>query len=185
MKEHTWNEYETFEKVISEKRYSELSASELKLVNQFVTTEQEYNAIRTSGLEMKNWFRENPAVSVNAKILTDLKQELRQRHQSSVSYTWLKVSVGYAMAALTFGFGGWWLGQSEKPAPLTAIEQVMVRDTVYVAAKPDTVFREKIIYRDRPIILTTSNRQNEIPNTKGVSMKEKEDLDKLLVSGSE
>jgi len=84
-----------------------------------------------------------------------------------------------------FGFSGWWLGQSEKPMSLTKIEQVLVRDTIYVATKPDTVVREKIIYRDRPVILTTTNPQNETPITKGVSMKEKEDLDKLLVSGTE
>ncbi|QLH32674.1 MAG: hypothetical protein HWD62_09835 [Cyclobacteriaceae bacterium] len=52
-----------------------------------------------------------------------------------------------------------------------------------LTSKPDTIFRERIIYKDRPIVLSTSNRQPEVPNAKGVSMKEKEELDKLLVSG--
>jgi len=185
MKEHVWNEYEIFERLVSEKRYSELSADELKLVNHFVTNEQEYDAFRISGLDMKRWFRENPVVDVTDKTFSDLKQEFNLVHQPQVSFAWWKVSVGYAMAAIVFGFGGWWLGQSEKPTSMSRIEQVLVRDTIYVTTKPDTVVREKIIYRDRPFIVTTTKQQNETPIIKGVSMKEKEELDKLLVSGSE
>ena len=185
MKEQVWNEYEVFERLVSEKRYAELSGDELRLVNQFITNEQEYDAIRMSGLDMKRWFRENPVVGATDKTLSGLKREFKQAHRPQVSFAWWKVTVGYAMTAIMFGFGGWWLAQSEKPTTLTRLEQVLVPDTIYVATKPDTVVREKIIYRDRPVILTTTNRQNETPITKGVSMKEKEELDKLLVSGSE
>jgi len=185
MKEQVWNEYEVFERLVSEKRYSELSGDELKLVNQFIATEQEYDAFRMSGIDMKRWFRENPVVGVTDKTFSGLKQEFKRAHRPHVNFSWWKVTVGYAVAAIVFGFGGWWLGQSEKPTSLTRIEQVLVRDTIYVATKPDTVVREKVIYRDRPFILTTTKQQNETPITKGVSMKEKEELDKLLVSGSE
>jgi hypothetical protein len=185
MKEHEWNEYEVFERLIAEKQYFELSTKELKLVNQFITNEQEYESFRMSGLTLKRWFRENPVVGVTDKTLYGLKQEFKRAHQPQVSFAWWKVTVGYAVAAIVFGFSGWWLGQSEKPMSITKTEQVLVRDTIFVATKPDTVVREKIIYRDRPVILTTTNPQNETPITKGVSMKEKEELDKLLVSGTE
>ncbi len=185
MKEQVWSEYEDFERLVSEKQYSELSADELKLVNQFITKEQEYDAFRMSGFNMKKWFRENPVAGVTDKTFSDLSQEFKRAHQSQISFSWWKVSVGYTVAAIVFGFCGWWLGQSEKPTSLSRIEHVLVRDTIYVATKPDTVVREKIIYRDRPVILTTTNRQNDAPITKGVSMKEKEELDKLLVSGTE
>lgn len=185
MKEHVWNEYEVFERLITEKQYSELSADELKLVNQFIRDEQEYDAFRLSGLNIERWFRDNPVVGVNDRTLANLKQEFKRAHRPQISFAWWKVSVGYAMAAVVFSFGGWWLGQSEKHASSTRIEQVLVYDTIYVATKPDTVVREKIIYRDRPFILTTTKQQNETPIAKGVSMKEKEELDKLLVSGSE
>lgn len=185
MKEHVWSEYEVFERLVSEKRYAELSGDELKLVNQFITNEEEYDAFRMSGLDMKKWFRENPVVGATDKTLSGLKQEFKRAHQPQISFAWWKVTVGYAVAAFVFGLGGWWLGQSEKPTTLTRIERVLVPDTIYVATKPDTVVREKIIYRDRPVILTTTNQLIETPVTKGVSMKEKEELDKLLVSGTE
>ncbi len=185
MKEQRWDEYEFFEKLVFKKSFSELSADELKLVNQFITNEQEYDAFRMSGVDMRRWFLENPVAGVNDKTLSGLKQELKRAHQSTVSFAWWKVSIGYAMAAIVFGLSGWWLGKSEKPTTLTRIEQVLVPDTIYIATKPDTVVREKIIYRDRPVILTTTNPLNETPVTKGVSMKEKEELDKLLVSGTE
>ncbi|MBX2914268.1 MAG: hypothetical protein KF856_03235 [Cyclobacteriaceae bacterium] len=183
MKSNMWDEYEAFEKLISEKSYFELSTQELKLVNKFVSSAQEYESLRLSGLEMKKWFGENPVSNTDQSLLK-LKRALRQ-NQPVVSYSMWKVSVGYAMVALLFGFGGWWLGKSEPSIPVTRVEKILMHDTVYLATKPDTVFREKIIYKDRPIILTTTNHQPEIQNTKGVSMKEKEDLDKLLVSGSE
>jgi hypothetical protein len=185
MKEHVWNEYEAFERLITEKQYSELSADEMRLVNQFITNEQEYDALRISGIDLKRWFRENPVNGTADKTFSVLKQELKRVHQPRVTFAWWKVSVGYAMAAIVFGLGGWWLGQSERPITLTRIEKVLVYDTIYVATKPDTVVRERIIYRDRPVILTTNNPQNETQVTKGVSMKEKEELDKLLVSGSD
>jgi hypothetical protein len=184
-KEQAWNDYEAFEKLIAQKSYTQLLPAELKMVNQFVADEQEYETLRSSDLAMKAWFANNPVVP-NDKTLTNLKLEFNKAHQRQVSLSWWKVSIGYALAALVFGLSGWWLGQSasEKKAPLTSIEKVLVHDTVYVASKPDTIFTEKIIYRDSPVILTTTNRQSEPPVVKGVSMKEKEELDKLLVSGS-
>lgn len=184
MKSNMWDEYEAFEKLISEKSYFELSTQELKLVNQFVSSEQEYESLRLSGLEMKKWFGENPVSNKNDESLLKLKRALRQQ-QPVVNFSLWKVSVGYAMVALLFGFGGWWMGKSEPSVPVTKVEKILMHDTVYLTSKPDTIFRERIIYKDRPIILTINNHQPEIQNTKGVSMKEKEDLDKLLVSGSE
>lgn len=186
MKEQEWSEYEAFEKLILEREYSELSAQEQQLVAQFVESAQEYAALRTSGLEMKRWFAENAITDSSDKTLTELKRELKRKYQPATMYRW-KVAFGYAMVAFLFGVGGWWLGQSNEPITLTNIEKILVHDTVFVASKPDTIFSEKIVYRDRPpVILTTGSVPVESQkSTRGVSMKEKEDLDKLLVSGSE
>jgi hypothetical protein len=184
MNTHVGNEYEDFEKLLTEKSYSELTANELKLISQFVTSQQEYESFRLSGLEMKKWFQDNPVMNKSDESLLKLKRGLRQQQPVDNFSLW-KVSIGYAMVALLFGFGGWWMGKSEPPVPVTKVEKILMHDTVYITSKPDTVFRERIIYKDRPIILTTNNHQPEIQNTKGISMKEKEDLDKLLVSGSE
>ncbi|HNR74452.1 MAG TPA: hypothetical protein PKK67_04945 [Cyclobacteriaceae bacterium] len=184
MNTHEWKEYEDFEKLLTEKSYSELTMHELRLVSQFVSSQQEYENMRLSGLEMKKWFRDNPITNKGDESLLKLKQAFRQQ-QPAVNYSLPKVWIGYAMVALLFGFGGWWLGKSEPAVPLTRVEKILMHDTVYLTSKPDTIFRERIIYKDRPIVLSTGNRQPEAPNTKGVSMKEKEELDKLLVSGSD
>jgi hypothetical protein len=185
MNTHIGNEYENFEKLLADKSYSELTDNEIKLVSQFVTSQQEYESFRLSGLEMKKWFQKNPVTNKSDESLLKLKRALRQQQPVVKNYSLWKVSVGYTMVALLFGFGGWWLGKSEPSIPVTKVEKILMHDTVYLATKPDTVFRERIIYKDRPIILTTNNHQPETQNTKGVSMKEKEELDKLLVSGSE
>lgn len=186
MKDQGWSNYETFEKLISEKQYSELSVQEQQLVSQFVGSEQEYAQLRDSGLEMKKWFVENP-VQASDNTLGELKRELKRVHQPYVGYSRWKVAIGYGIVAILFAVGGWWSGQSQEPITLTNIEKVLVHDTVFVASKPDTILRDRIIYRDRPpVILTTGSVPIESQKvTRGVSMKEKEDLDKLLVSGSE
>lgn len=182
MKEPSWKDFETFEILMAGKMYTELSVSELKLVNQFVDSEQEYEALRLSGIEMKRWFIQNAPATADDNILSDLKRELKRSHKPVIP-VW-NVSVGYAMAAVIFGLCGWWLGQSQKPMPVHSVERVLVHDTVFVAMRPDTVFRERIIYRDRPLVLTSQPTPLEIKSPKGISMKEKEELDNLLVSGT-
>jgi hypothetical protein len=184
MNTRDWNEYEDFEKLLAQKSYSELTANELKLANQFVSSQQEYEDFRLSGLKMKKWFYENPVTNESNKSILELKRVFRQQ-QPAANYSLQKVWISYAMIAMLFGFGGWWLGKSEPTVPVTRIEKILMHDTVYLTSKPDTVFRERIIFKDLPIMLTTDNQQSEAPNIKGVSMKEKEELDKLLVSGLE
>ena len=179
------NDFEKFEALLQSKSYRELTPQELQYVNQWVESAQEYEALRASGKQVVAWFNANPVSKPVKESLQQLKHSLRVQHQSTHNI-WYKLVWGYAVTALIFGVLGWWIGQPQiKPEPVTLVEQVTVRDTLYVASKPDTVFQEKIIYRDRPVILTTQTRQPESKNEKGVSMKEKEELDKLLVSGSE
>ncbi len=93
------------------------------------------------------------------------------------------------MIALFFGVGSWWATSSHNQ--LKPQEQVLtssiVYDTIYVASKPDTVFTEKVVYRDQPVILTRIDvvEKNKPMDKNGINMKEKEELEKLLVSGSE
>lgn len=177
-------DFEKFEALLQSKSYGELTPQELQCVNQWVESAQEYEALRASGKQVAAWFKANPVRLPGKELLQQLKQRLSVQPQSTHNI-WYKPVWGYAVTALIFGVLGWWIGQPQvKPEPVTLVKQVTVRDTIYVTSKPDTVFREKIIYRDRPVILTTQTRHPESKNEKGVSMKEKEELDKLLVSGS-
>lgn len=179
------NDFEKFEALLQSKSYHELTPQELQCVNQWLESAQEYEALRASGKQVASWFGANAVSTTSKETLQQLKHSLRVQHQRTHN-VWYKPVWGYAVTALVFGVLGWWVGQPQiKPEPVTLVEQVIVHDTLYIASNPDTVFREKIIYRDRPVILTTQTRQPESKNEKGVSMKEKEELDKLLVSGSE
>lgn len=178
------NDFEKFEALLQSKSYRELTPEELLCINQWVESSQEYEALRASGKQVTAWFNASPVNAPNKETLQRLKESLRVQHQSTHNI-WYKPVWGYAVTALVFGMLGWWIRQPQvKPEPVTVVEQVTVHDTLYIASKPDTIFREKIIYRDKPVIFTTQTLPPENKIEKGVSMKEKEELDKLLVSGS-
>lgn len=91
------------------------------------------------------------------------------------------------MSAFLGGLG-WWIGQSSNSgSQLQMMNPVVVHDTVFVASKPDTIYTEKVVYKDRQVILTrrASTDGNKSTEKNGISMKEKEELEKLLVSGTD
>jgi len=178
-------DFNEFEKLLLEKPFSELSATELKRVREFVADEQEYEELRLAGTEIKNWLARTPIAATRDKVLPDLVREFNRVHQRSRNFSGHRVFAGYAAAAVVFGLLGWWLGQMEKPTARAAAERVLVYDTIYLPAKPDTIFSERVIFRTRSVIRNTTTSQYATQPVKGVSMKEKEELDKLLVSGSE
>jgi hypothetical protein len=80
-------------------------------------------------------------------------------------------------------------GASFKPKTLHVENIRKQTDTVFIASKPDTIIRERIVYVKTPATapaLQTAKSVQFIPveTSKGVNMKEKEELEKLLVSGS-
>jgi hypothetical protein len=91
--------------------------------------------------------------------------------------------------SVLFGSLGWWIGQSTNEKSQTqTFSPVVVHDTIYVASKPDTIFTEKVVYKNRPIILTRNPRTMDVNKSiekNGINMKEKEELEKLLVSGTD
>lgn len=178
------NDFEKFEALLQSKSYNELNPQELLIVNKWVQTAQEYEALRVSGKQIAAWFKANPVGVPDKSLLQQLKKSSKVQHQSIQNF-WVKPIWSYVATAIVFGVLGWWIGQPQaRPDPVTLVERITLRDTIYMTAKADTVYRERIVYRDRPIVLTTQTRQTETKSEKGVSMKEKEELDKLLVSGS-
>jgi hypothetical protein len=95
-----------------------------------------------------------------------------------------------AMIALTILI--MWLGKQADPNVQLALKPSVQRDTVFLPSTPDTVFVTKVIYRYKnhaaktPMITVVKNTdRTETTSGVGVNMKEKEELDNLLVSGSE
>jgi len=87
------------------------------------------------------------------------------------------------------GFGGWWIGHSKNENfQVQTFNPIVVHDTIFVASKPDTIFTERVVYKNQSVILTRNpgtTDENKSIEKNGINMKEKEELEKLLVSGTE
>ncbi|MFN8890171.1 MAG: hypothetical protein ACK5WF_22120, partial [Cyclobacteriaceae bacterium] len=76
--------------------------------------------------------------------------------------------------------------------PLIVEKATLQTDTVFLSVKPDTIVKEKIVYRtivervkeNQPLVNQTNSTDKTMSAQKGVTMLDKEELGKLLVSGS-
>jgi hypothetical protein len=116
------------------------------------------------------------------------------RQENAVSwYHLLKINSlpNYAtiLLLLVMGYLSWIAGSSVKPQIRYVEKTKLQTDTVFIASKPDTIIRERVVYIKTPAlapVLQTAKAIQPIPveTSKGVNMKDKEELEKLLVSGS-
>ena len=81
------------------------------------------------------------------------------------------------------------MGLQWNQQPQTIMPVASRVDTVFITKQPDTVWRDRLVYQKILVAAADSSRmepviQRNVPETRrGVSMKEKEELEKLLVSG--
>jgi hypothetical protein len=183
---------EKLEWLMKSKSYTELSNEEREWVSQWMESASEYDLLRKSEIQMRQYFDDSkidpPASSTLAQLVNHLKK--KNRMQQAGVWWQIKPSLSTWALAILFGCVGWWIGQSASSpvAQQEVITSTIVRDTIYIASKVDTIFMEKVIYKDRPVILTKNNSIKELKNTSGsngINMKEKEELEKLLVSGTD
>lgn len=182
------NRAEKLEELLSTKAFDELTWSEKELVLSELGSEEQYEVMRKIG----NTLMKGNILTPDPQIIKSLQQKMRDEKRTSVVYQLLSwqapayVTVFMVAACCTFT---WFVTKKSNPSPLVTIVKT---DTVYLASQPDTIFREKVIYRYvKPKVLFTQNvtktetttpvRQPEIT---GVSMKANEALEKFLVSGS-
>jgi hypothetical protein len=186
-------EIERLEKLLQCYSYSELSATDKEEIQEFVSSEEEYEALRETNKQLffnaehKLDFVPSPA------ILKKIKISNRAMRKPLGSKAWLQSPIpSYAtlMIAIFIGSLAWWGGSQWNPK-LVSVEKFKLKvDTVYLASKPDTIVREKIIYvkvkvsTDQVMKASVERNLQDAVVTRGVSMKEKEELGKLLVSGS-
>ncbi len=193
MKNSEWIDLEKLEHLMQSKSYTELNHEEKEWVNQWVESSDEYETLRKSETKIRQYFYDSPVNPPAESTLAQLTNHLNGKICKQPAGLWwqFKPSLSSWSMAILFSCVGWWIGQSTSSivAKGEAIPSTIVRDTIYLASQPDTVFREKVIYRDRPANLT--RRSNDIESGKkpsesnGINMKEKEELEKLLVSGTD
>lgn len=192
MKNSEWIDLEKLEQLMHNKSYSELNHEEKDWVSRWVKSVDEYDALRTSETRIRQYFLESKVNSPDEAMLEQLTSRLKKKvAKQKAEVTWqFKPSISTWSIAVLFGCLGWWIGQSTtNTSTADAVQSIIVRDTIYLVSQPDTVFTERTIYKDPTIILARSGNTIESldksSGSNGVNMKEKEELEKLLVSGTD
>ncbi len=165
--------------------WHELSEADRQWVSTLVTGETEYEALRYAEHELLRHFAGSD-IQPDEKLLHDLKD--RVNPATSVSSLPLPYFALGMAAAFLVAFG-WWMGLQWDHKPQTVMPVTSRVDTVFIHKQPDTVWRERVVYQKILVASTDSSQmkalvRHTLPATqRGVSMKEKEELEKLLVSG--
>lgn len=180
------------EKLLQSRSYQELTAAEREFVNTVIDSEEEYEEMRKVNFSLSEIKHQSP-VFQSSDVWRKIKSTRQAAHAVS-NYPWYSKPIpSYAAAAIVIMVGGlgWFLG-SISHQPLIVEKNTLQTDTVFLAAKPDTIFKEKIIYRtivervkeQQPFADQGNSSDKIIATQKGVTMLEKDELGKLLVSGS-
>jgi hypothetical protein len=179
------------ERLLDEKSFDQLTHEEKDVVLQEFGSEEQYRLARKIGPAL---VKLKTGLSPDPWILASLQDQVKIRRGPSLWTSFFQARVpAYVMAGacLVIVILVWWLKPVPTPPPVAVR---MVRDTVYLASVPDTVYRRKIIYRYRYRYITVAAPSTTPPDTRvvepvagsaGVTMKDKEELEKLLVSGSD
>ncbi|HYG19764.1 MAG TPA: hypothetical protein VD816_12590 [Ohtaekwangia sp.] len=192
MEHHTSDRDERLEALLSTRDFEELSPVEKTFVREVLGSEAQYRALRkvSQALVIRT------DVSPDPDILKRLQHRMAAAKKVPVPAAGFGITLPlYASVLLmiVFAGAGWWAGTTFGQQP-REIAAVVKTDTVYVRTKPDTI----TIYRDRIIreagkaqpqpaqglvkVVATPRRDGK---DVGVSMEEKEELQWLLVAGSE
>jgi len=182
-------EEEKLEDLVSTKLFANLSAEEKQFVLDMLGSEAQFNALQ----QIHELLRDRPiAASVEpaSRVLTALRRRLREtKNESFVLPAILQFKIpAYAALILAVMVGSLTASVSNGSSvkqPIVTVSKVE-RDTIYIT-NTDTVYRERLLIKyvrvpapSEPEMVTASSKSDKIL---GVSMKDKEELDRLLVSG--
>lgn len=179
---------EKVEQLIETKAWSELTVDEKAMVTDVLGSQDQYNALRDVHFALLG--SEKVSIKPNANTLNNLHERFREKNSQGRSFALFSYRMP-AIAAVAFiaiaAFVGW-LGARYTVKPVTITDVVTKHDTIFVAARPDTVFLTRVRYKTivKEVPVSVSISQNTIPaESSGMNMKETEALQTLLVSGSE
>jgi hypothetical protein len=180
------------EKLLQSRSYQELTATEKELVNTVIDSEEEYEEIRKVNFSLSELKHQSPVIQ-SSDVWRKIKHT-RQKDRAVSIYPWYAKPIpSYAAVALVMVVGGIaWFSGSLNRKPLIVEKTTLQTDTVFLAAKPDTIVKEKIVYRtivervkeNQPFVNQANSPDKTMSAQKGVTMLDKEELGKLLVSGS-
>jgi hypothetical protein len=178
------------------KTFEQLDEDERTLVLKELGSEQQYNAMRRISLAL---ITSKVDLSPDPQTLRALEAKLHETNHaqtvSIVSMLTLRIPAYVSALLVVATVFITWAIHDRAVKPGTAVVEVFKRDTIFVTqTKIDTVFRDRIIYRTAKDEPTGSKNyfqvvkemdSKEMEKGLGVSMKDKQELELLLVSGSE
>jgi hypothetical protein len=181
---------ERIEELLRTKTWKQLTPEERDLVIQELGSELIFSSMKDTDNLLSGTRNQ---ITPHWNILPELRTQYR--HQYKNASLWNRVFSfpvpAYAMLFLLsiVAFSGWFIGKNANVEQL-AIGPVVVKDTVILKTPADTVYLSRVVYRNRyhiqqPTILSVAVRPSIFTDSAGVTMKDKEELDNLLVSGSE
>jgi hypothetical protein len=179
---------EQIEELLLSKSFDALTPDEKVLVLRELGSVSEYEAMRKIALSSGR--SEN--LTPDPRILKTLQHTMREKQPQSMPLFTFRVPAYATAIMILIAIGTTWLLTRSSTLPPVRVTEIQ-HDTVYLASKPDTVYVDRVVYRTArmkkyfPENLTTrSSAPAREPSveTIGVSMKEQEELERLLVSGS-
>ena len=185
---------EKIEKLLETKAFAELTEEERSLVLKELGSEEQYAAMRRVTLAL---ITSKADLSPDPEILHSLQRKMTSTSKRfSLSDIFTFRIPGYA-SILLIGVTALstWFFSHEKTFDAPRIVEVLQRDTVFVdRVRTDTIYRTRVIYREARSDHSADKNYFQVvkkegdtsePKELGVSMKDKQELETLLVSGSE
>jgi len=178
---------ERLEYLIHSKGWKELTDEERIFVTSEIGSEEQYEALRNIGTRLAAMPKTE--ISPAPVVLKLLREKIRNQHQHAnvfVSVLSFRmpayIVVGLLLAAVLLT-----LATRARVMPAGISSNVIVKtDTLFIHQPTDTVYVTKFVYRyiKPPVEQKTFSVVRQQPEAVGVNMKEKEELENLLVSGS-
>ena len=191
MEPNAFEREEKLEKLLASKTFDALTPDERRLVLEEIGSEEEYLAMQRVSYALDEI---TDKVAPDREIIGSLQRRMGRNPSRSILPALLGAKLpAYATVLLIILFSSlaWWIGGNRFSEP-RIVERVKPV-TVYVE-RIDTFYRERIIYREVKRAIPPGQKNLEVADATqdekavkevGISMKERQELEMLLVSGSE
>ncbi len=185
---------EKLERLLEHLKFDELSFSDREFVINMLGSEEEYIALqKIESALMSNDLKSD--LLPEPSVLASIKERLRSQISSKAAwydFLFKKTPAYVTLLLMIFSFGiAAMLLPNPVPSEEVELSTIFKNDTIYMT-RTDTVFSERVVYRQaRNVspsfkeVQTAKALENTPSVATGVSMKDKEELNKLLVSGSD
>jgi hypothetical protein len=178
------------EELLELKSFAELTEDEREFVLHELGSAQEYDALRKISAAL---VADKADLSPDPRVLRNLKSRMNKGQE-----TWYRQVLTYKVPAyavvifFTVAGSALMFVRDDQSVPAADTITKIKTDTLYLAAPSDTIFVDRVIVKyapaeknDAPDYSLVKNI-SPLPNkaSQGVNMKEKEELERFLVSGS-